>query len=686
MAADIDVKLSADTSSFKSNINDAAAVMARAAATMLDAAQRLEKTSNGFDKVSTSAKRASQQIKETTPQIQGASTAILSLNRVLQDAPFGFIGIQNNLTELPNAFRTLSASAKEAGVSVTSVLVKSLMGPAGLGFALSAITSIISFATLGFGAWTRGFSSSKSTIDEAAKALEDYKKALDSAEESERRNSETSIARVNVLTKLIADNSVSYDVRKKAVDELNKSYPEYFKNLTVEKALTLDLTGQVNALTEALLARAAATAAEKKFAEASEQVYETQLKIRKERENLAKAEAQVQANRANAANQRAGASFGQYLDERSVRTAQKNLAALKDSLASFQEDQKQFLKDAQDNAKAAGDLFFKPDTVKRTKDEADRIAEILRNLQIDLNAIKDSSEPLGEQYLAQINKIKDAIVALEKVGVAASDARIETLQREIGRLSGLYITDPGVLNKMFRNAPEMPKFEVPVEIAVPKVQELAPKLTEVLQQARERAQRAALERSPISVYSNQNVKTTVSALNSDEVDKQYKRLEDLSYLVTNTLQPAFDSLFESIIKGSGNAFSAFIKVLEQTLAKLAATIAEAAILAAILGAVGGSIGGATGFKGIFGQLLGPLGGLFGGKHASGGFITNGAQRAIIGESGPEAILPLNRISALFGAGQGLGSNNANQELVTRISGSDLLIMLQRAGKQFNNRY
>lgn len=78
------------------------------------------------------------------PQASGQATqALVNLSRVAQDAPYGFIGISNNLNPLLESFQRLSEASKKAGSSLGKELVSALTGPAGLGLALGVVSSVI---------------------------------------------------------------------------------------------------------------------------------------------------------------------------------------------------------------------------------------------------------------------------------------------------------------------------------------------------------------------------------------------------------------------------------------------------------------------------------------------------------------------------------------------------------------
>lgn len=70
-----------------------------------------------------------------------ATNALSNLSRVAQDAPYGFIGIANNLNPLLESFQRLS---KESGSSTQALksMAAGLVGPAGIGLALGVVSSL----------------------------------------------------------------------------------------------------------------------------------------------------------------------------------------------------------------------------------------------------------------------------------------------------------------------------------------------------------------------------------------------------------------------------------------------------------------------------------------------------------------------------------------------------------------
>jgi DhnA family fructose-bisphosphate aldolase class Ia len=138
-------------------------------------------TATGFDKVSTGLKNTTDALKTTATEAKktgdalksnlntGAAQAgqsITNLSRIAQDAPFGFIGIANNINPLVESFGRLKAETGSTGGALKA-LVSGLSGPAGLGLAFGVVTAAFTFAQIGLQAWSR-------TSKEAADASDQY--------------------------------------------------------------------------------------------------------------------------------------------------------------------------------------------------------------------------------------------------------------------------------------------------------------------------------------------------------------------------------------------------------------------------------------------------------------------------------------------------------------------------------
>ena len=125
----------------------------------------------GLNQASQSVTNFGNAVKANTRPTADATNALSNLSRVAQDAPYGFMGIANNLNPLLESFQRLS---KETGSSTTALksMASGLTGPAGIGIALGVISSLF----VAFGDEIGDFVSS---LFSAGTATKEMKTAID---------------------------------------------------------------------------------------------------------------------------------------------------------------------------------------------------------------------------------------------------------------------------------------------------------------------------------------------------------------------------------------------------------------------------------------------------------------------------------------------------------------------------
>lgn len=173
-----------------------------------------------------------------------ATNALTNLSRVAQDAPYGFIGIANNLNPLLESFQRLQKEAGSTGSALKS-MAQGLMGPAGIGLALGAVSSII----VAFGPKIASF------ISGTKQASEEEKKFAESLDKAKASASETGIKLQAYIG--IADNAtISEDKRANALKfviselaKVNSAYAQTIKTTDQARAA-------VDLYTQALIAQA----------------------------------------------------------------------------------------------------------------------------------------------------------------------------------------------------------------------------------------------------------------------------------------------------------------------------------------------------------------------------------------------------------------------------------------------
>jgi hypothetical protein len=153
-----------------------------------------------------------------------ATNALTNLSRVAQDAPYGFIGIANNLNPLLESFQRLKVEAGSTGGALKA-MAGGLMGPAGIGLALGAVSSII----VAFGPKIADF------IKGTNKASEAEDKFAKSLSEARAQATETGIklqAYISVSESANVSEERRADAFKLVISELSKVNSAYASTIT----------------------------------------------------------------------------------------------------------------------------------------------------------------------------------------------------------------------------------------------------------------------------------------------------------------------------------------------------------------------------------------------------------------------------------------------------------------------
>ena len=220
----------------------------------------------------TASKDSGNAIAGMTPQVANGGNALMQFSRIAQDAPYGIIGIGNNLTATAEAFGYLKQQTGSTGGALKA-LAGSIMGTGGILLAVSLVTT--AFTYMAQNGLTVGDVYDKLTgkFDNAKKALTDL--AVEAA-----KTAGTEISSLKSLVSVAQNDTKSREDRLIAVRKLQDMYPAYFGNLSTETILNSNLTGVVNQLSGALKERARAAALSGKAGELASKELGIQEKLR----------------------------------------------------------------------------------------------------------------------------------------------------------------------------------------------------------------------------------------------------------------------------------------------------------------------------------------------------------------------------------------------------------------------
>ena len=201
--------------------------------------QEVEKVvRNTGGKVKPAVENIGESVKSFGKASQNSLTA-LSLS--LQDLPFGFIGIQNNLPGIIQGFGQMSMEAKN-GASVLSQLKGSLMGPSGIFLAFSAVTAIVTTLTMKYGGLGNAIDALFGKTNLLSVAQGEYNKELAKG----IGESATESAEITILTKVLTDLSKPLKDRQAAYVELNKISPAVVAGIKLENISTAESVRIIN--------------------------------------------------------------------------------------------------------------------------------------------------------------------------------------------------------------------------------------------------------------------------------------------------------------------------------------------------------------------------------------------------------------------------------------------------------
>lgn len=229
------------------------------------------------------------------PVIVGANRATQSLTdfgRILQDLPYGIQGVANNFNPAIESFQRLQRETGSTSAALRA-LGGSLLEPAGIGIAISAISSLLIY-------YTQYQQRANKATKDAKKNNDDYVKSLDAVTASSLKgaqNAQKDLTNLNLLYQAYTNANLPLKARKEAYSELQSQYPSYFTNLKFEKEASEKTANAYNLLTQEILASARARAASDKISQNESRKLENEQKevdLRRERIKLLQTQDKLQ--------------------------------------------------------------------------------------------------------------------------------------------------------------------------------------------------------------------------------------------------------------------------------------------------------------------------------------------------------------------------------------------------------
>lgn len=227
MANRLEVELTGDIKKLQKSLDDA-----KKGIKGLDGS--VKKAGTNINRSTTHAAKGMQNLSKGA--VSGGA-AMTSFSRVIQDAPFGIMGVSNNITNLTETFGNLKKSTGSTKGALKAMLAD-LKGFGGITLAISAVTSLL----VVFG-------------DEIFKAAEKTKKLVE-AQKDLIGSAKSEISTLNALLTIARDDTKSKEERQTAINKINKEYDKYLPNINLENVNSKKLTNSINTLNAALIRQA----------------------------------------------------------------------------------------------------------------------------------------------------------------------------------------------------------------------------------------------------------------------------------------------------------------------------------------------------------------------------------------------------------------------------------------------
>lgn len=222
---------------------------------------------------------------------KGAGTVAMEFNRIIQDAPFGMMGISNNLTQLTDNYKTYAQSVRQAALEQG----KSISNFQIFKGAVAGILSPINLFSLGISAVTSGLilyqqwqQRAKKVTKETSDKFKELAENLNNISATMYKAAQSSgneVAQLNALYKITTDVNQSTNARKKAAKDLIDQYPALFGKFSQEHVMLGKAKAAYDEVSKSIIATARAQAAYGRIGEKASQqlaIDETNRSLQKE--------------------------------------------------------------------------------------------------------------------------------------------------------------------------------------------------------------------------------------------------------------------------------------------------------------------------------------------------------------------------------------------------------------------
>jgi hypothetical protein len=531
-----------------------------------------------------------------------ATNALTNFSRIAQDAPYGMIGITNNLNPMLESFQRLAKT--EGGTKkALQAMAAGLTGPAGIGIALAVVSSLVVAFGDDIGVFIDKATGGSASLREFANSFTGAKTAFSDAY--------IQIENVNTAFEKFNNGTTS---KKDALDEYNNSLGKvYGTTKDIAEAERLFIENKDNYVKAALYRAAAQIALKKASEEAFKQL-----------------EAQSAPENANKVDLFMGESLGAFA-----------LSKLTGGPAI-----------------SATDIIGSEAIAKKAKSQ-EQVFKTIFNQFNQLALEQDKAAVHSKDFGKELDKTVKATKLIDSLKQYSAALKYELAQQ---------LMDIEKYKKIFKDK----GFDNALILTYGDKGETADRKKKM----GEETKRVTGKDNSLGNFLGKDAKQREKewAIEKEKVDNTAKAYENFANMLAGNVTSGLMSVWDALEQGTNP-----LEAIGQMFLNIAKSIASAVIQATIFEAI------LTAFpelKAIF-AASGALQGAFGGKKYATGGIATSPHIGMVGEAGPEAIIPLSKLSGMlnttFSAGAMSGGGGmSGGSFVLR--GQDLLVAINRTQK------
>lgn len=615
--------------------------------TMEQYGDEVAKTTKKVKSLAAAQSTLSNASNELGKEIKGANTVGIEFSRIIQDAPFGIVGVSNNITQLTQSFANLRAQTGSTSQALKVAFSSLLSGTNLLILGVSAVTTAFTLYSM----WAR---KNKKDTEELKDALEEYLKTLSDVERAQlqfRKNVSDETSEMDRLWKIYNDVNESTDNRVAAIKRIISQNPKYFGDLKDEELFTSRVTAAYYRLRGSIIAAAKARAYEGRLGDVTDRLIDEEAYINS-------LEKQIE-------------SLNRRISDSTRRTLEGIAAGTLPGQAIFSIPKEEL--EAQD------------EMVKLERELADRRAERFKLAQQQINLEKEINditrdrlqyfniEDQGEKNRNKTKKTEaeklaeDLIKNEERVQIAIREGRDKELEEARIRYEALY-------------AAAKNNSEARIQIAYQEAEEIAAINRKYDQKEQAELNKALFERNK---RIQENAKKIMAEIAKEEESARKKREKEEKALAkriyeenlyySRQIGDAVGNALEDALGRGENLFKALRDEFKRTLIRMAADAAAAQIGKAIMQGISSSAGGGGGG---FWNFLGGLFKLGSNFFKGSGFSTGSFPTGNYGGGNFPAVNPVRGGGFVPGVMASAGpSNNSNGVSVLR--GNDIYMSNNR---------